>query len=100
LGFNAHVLVFLWPLFVDRPWFAAHLWEDKCSQESIVILMDKEKARGHTIHADKASFQRHGFESLNKLKMNIYCAMMLVLVHRVCLVSFRGLIENYSAEAG
>jgi hypothetical protein len=26
--------------------------------------------------------------------------MMLVLVHRVCLVSFRGLIENYSAEAG
>jgi hypothetical protein len=48
--------MFLWPLFFDRPWFAAHLWEDKCNQESMVILMDKEKARGHTIHADKASF--------------------------------------------
>jgi len=57
LGFNARVLVFLWPLSVDRPWFAAHLWEDKCNQESMVILMDKEKARGHTIHADEASFQ-------------------------------------------
>jgi len=37
---------------------------------------------------------------LSKLKMNIYCAMMLVVVHRVCLVSFREPIENYSAEAG
>jgi hypothetical protein len=26
--------------------------------------------------------------------------LMLVLVHRVCLVSFRGLIEKYSAKAG
>jgi hypothetical protein len=63
LGFNACVLVFLWPLLVDRPWFAALLWEYEYSQESVVILMDKEKARG-TIIADEASSQRHGFYSV------------------------------------
>jgi hypothetical protein len=57
-------------------------------------LMDKEKARGHTIHADKASFQRHGFDSLNKLKMNIYCAM----IASSCAQSLFGVIQRTDRE--
>jgi hypothetical protein len=53
LGFNACVLVFLWLLLVDRPRFAVLLWEYEYSQESVVILMDKEKAIG-TIAFSKA----------------------------------------------